>query len=244
MKKLFLLAACVSFANPAFAVDKIYDPYVKKGEWEAEYFGHRSIDGDRNKDNAQGHEVSVGYGVTDYWKTEFYGIWDREPGNGGTKFDAVEWENIFQLTGKGEYWLDAGASLAYEWTPESDHADAVEARLLLAKDWGKTHHVLNLMAEKDVGAGPKDGLGAALLWSSRYRYSRYFQPGFEVQLESGDIEHDDVSFNDHEQYAGPVAYGKLPIGEGLGYRAGYLFGLTDDSADGQALLQLEYELEF
>lgn len=242
MKRLAFLLAFSTLSTPAFAVDKIYDPYVSKGEWEIEYFGHRSVDDRSAKDNAQGHEISLGYGVNDWWKTELYGIWEREPGN-GTSFDAVEWENIFQLTKKGEYWLDAGASLAYEWTPESNDADAIEARLILAKDWGATHHVMNLVLEKEVGSGPKDELESALLWSSRYRLSPYFQPGFELQLETGEL-NDDISFEDNEQYLGPVAYGNIPLGEGIHYRAGYLFGLTHDASDGQAIFELEYELEF
>lgn len=247
--KRFLLATAVSMvAYPAFAIDKIYAPYVKKGEWEVEYFGHRSVDNDGSKDNAQGHELSVGYGVTNWWKTELYGIWEKEPDE-NIDFDAVEWENIFQFTKKGEYWLDAGASLAYEWTPDDGHADAVETRLLLAKDVGPTSHILNLIAEKEVGDGAHASVEGGLLWSSRYRYSPYFEPGFEIQSEFGELKHTG-NFDDQEHYIGPVAYGVIPFEhegnhiEGVHYRAGYLFGASDAAADGQFVLQLEYELEF
>lgn len=69
MKRILLGVVCATVATPAFAVDKLYSPYVEKGEWEVEYYLDRSVDGDAAKDNVQGHEFSLGYGVNDWWKT-------------------------------------------------------------------------------------------------------------------------------------------------------------------------------
>lgn len=241
---LVLLGASVS---PAFAIDKLYSPYVEKGEWEAEYFGTRSFDGNDAKHDAQKHQISIGYGVTDYWKTELYGSFEKAPQDHVT-FDSWEWENIFQFTKPGEYWVDAGGSLAYEWTPSSNIANKVEARLLLAKNTGKFSHLLNLIAEKEVGSGPRDRLEGGFIWSSRYNYNVYFQPGVEINSDFGEFARTGT-FNDQSHYAGPVAYGKLPLpfadeDDGLKYRVGYLFGISDAASDGQAIVQLEYELEF
>ncbi|PZP84620.1 MAG: hypothetical protein DI582_08260 [Azospirillum brasilense] len=248
MKKLALCMLAGMCASPAFAVDKIYMPYVDAGEWELEYFANRSVDDDGALNNAQAHEISLEHGVNDWWQTEVYGIWQKDPGN-NLSFDAVEWENIFELTKPGEYWADMGATIAYEWTPDSDQADALEARLLFAKPIGNTINVLNLAIEKEVGAGTQDDLEAALLWSTRYNYSPYFQPGFEIQSEFGEV-NDPSSFEDQEHYVGPVFYGTIPFEdegdeiEGLEYRVGYLFGASSEASDGQVVLQLEYELDF
>lgn len=248
MKRLILALAAALTAFPAHAIDKIYSPYVDAGEWELEYFGHRSNDSDRSKDNAQTHEFSVEHGVNDWWQTELYGIWSKDAGE-NVDFEAVEWENIFQFTEKGEYWLDTGATLAYEWTPESSEPDTIEARFLVAKDIGETSHVFNLLLEKEVGSGPKESLEAGLFWSSRYNLNPYFQPGFEIQSELGKVS-DAGEFDTQEHYIGPVAYGTIPFEmegnkiEGLQYRAGYLFGFSNGASTGQAVLQLEYELEF
>lgn len=248
MKKLSVFLLIATAASPAYAVDKIYMPYIEAGEWELEYFGARSSDSDAGKNNAQLHELSIEHGVNDWWQTELYGIWQKEPGD-NISFDAVEWENIFRLTKPGEYWADVGATLAYEWTPDTDQADALEARLLFAKPIGKTQNVLNLVLEKEVSGGPKDSLEAGLLWSTRYDYSPYFQPGFEIQSEFGEV-NDHASFEDQEHYVGPVAYGTIPFEmdeeevEGLQYRIGYLFGASHAASAGQTVLQLEYELDF
>lgn len=248
-RRLIALAGlCALNANPALAVDKLYSPYVSKGEWEVEYFGAKSVDGNDTKDNAQKHQFSVGYGVTDYWKTEVYANFEKAPQDNLT-FDSWEWENIFQFTKKGEYFVDMGGSLAYEYTPQSDIADKIEARLLFAKDIGQTSHVLNLIAEKDVGSGPRERLEGGLIWSSRYRYSEAFQPGFEINSDFGELSRTG-NFDDQKHAVGPVAYGKLPLPfgdeeeEGLGYRIGYLFGVSDAAENGQAIAQLEYEIEF
>lgn len=248
MKRVLLCLASLCAASPAWAVDKIYTPYVSKGEWEVEYFGSRSVDKDNAKDNGQGHEASIGYGVNDWWKTELVGTFEKEP-QSDTDFHSAEWENIFQFTKKGEYWVDSGALLTYEWTPESGEADHIEAKLLFAKDVGKTFHILNLTGEKEVGDGQSGSVQGGLTWSSRYRLTPFFEPGFEVHSEFGEL-NDAGSLDDHEQYIGPVAYGTIPLEmegddiEGIGYRAGYLFGLSNAASDGQMVLQLEYELEF
>lgn len=243
-----VLISAVSFgANSAYAAERLYYPYVTKGELEVEYFGSRSVDSDSTKDNEQKQQFSVGYGVNDWWKTEFYGKFEKEPGENLT-FDEWEWENIFQLTQHGEYWLDVGASFAYEWTPQSNRADTVEARLLLAKDISNTSHVLNVLAEKNVGSGPKEGLEGKLLWSSRYNYSQYFAPGFEIESDFGELK-ETGSFDEQKHYIGPAAYGKIPLhftqrADALKYRIGYLFGVSDAASNGQVIAQLEYELHF
>lgn len=239
-------AAFLSSAS-AFAAERLYYPYVEQGELELEYFGSRSIDSDSTKDNKQKQQFSVGYGVNDWWKTEFYGKFGKEPQDKLT-FDEWEWENIFQLTERGEYWLDLGASLAYEWTPQSNRADTVEARLLLAKDLDKTSHILNILAEKNVGSGPKDGLEGKVLWSSRYNYSRYFEPGFEMSSDFGELKHTG-SFDDQKHSIGPAAYGNIPLrltdrSDSLKYRVGYLFGVSKGAPNGDAIAQLEYEFHF
>jgi hypothetical protein len=104
--------------------------------------------------------------------------------------------------------------------------------------------VLNIIAEKDVGAGPKAALESTVLWSSRYRYDSAFEPGFEISSDFGELKNSG-SFNDQQHYIGPAAYGKVPLGGGAGkfkYRVGYLFGVSDAASSGQAVAQMEYEM--
>lgn len=235
-------------ANSAFAADKLYSPYVTPGELELEYFGSRSFDDSSSKNNEQKQQFAVAYGVTDYWKTELYAKFEKEAQD-RLRFEEWEWENIFQLTEQGEYWVDVGAALAYEWTPQADRKDTAEARLLFAKDIGKTFHLLNLKASKKVGSGNNnERLKGKVLWSSRYSYDRYFEPGFEIESDFGQLSRTG-GFEDQKHYIGPAAYGKIPLNftdraDGLKYRVGYLFGVSNAADDGQAIAQLEYEIHF
>jgi hypothetical protein len=243
MKRILLGVLCATVATPALAVDKLYSPYVEKGEWEVEYYFDRSVDSDPAKDNVQGHEFSLGYGVNDWWKTEVVATAEKLPTE-NVKFGALEWENVFQLTRKGEYWLDIGALVTYKWTPESRDVDALETKLLLSKEIGRTYHLANLTLEKDIGPGAGTVQGG-LAMSSRYRWNPYFEPGVELHSEFGELNHTG-SLSSHEHYLGPVAYGTIPLEhegkeiEGVKYRAGYLWGISRAASDGQIVLQVEY----
>lgn len=240
-----LIGSMASF--PAHAIGKLYSPYVEKGEWELEYFGTRSVDGESGKNNEQQHQFSVGYAVNDWWHVEVYRKYAKEP-QAKTKFDQYELENIFQLTEQGEYWLDVGGYFAYEYTPQHSRTDTVETKLILEKDIGRFLNILDINLEKDIGSGPKAGFEPGFLWSSRYNYSKYFDPGFEISSSFNEINRTG-SYNAQQHYIGPVAYGKIPLHitgqyDAVKYRMGYLFGVSTAANDGEAVAQIEYEIHF
>lgn len=81
----------LSFTTSALAglADYVYTPLVQEGERESVW------------------SLGLGYGVTNWWFTEFYAKWHKEPGEQNS-FDAWEWENKFQLTETGKYPVDVG----------------------------------------------------------------------------------------------------------------------------------------
>ena len=53
--------------------------------------------------------TEFGYGVNNWWHTELELETGRDPGPGNhLKFDQITWENIFQFTERGQYWVDSG----------------------------------------------------------------------------------------------------------------------------------------
>lgn len=242
-----LIATALLCNSAAHAADKISEPYVTPDKLGIEYFGSRTVDDSRKKDDKQKQQFAVTYGMNDFWKTGLYGKFAKDAGDNLT-FDAWEWKNTFQLTRCGEYWFDVGMSAAYEWTPQSNHADILEARLLIAKDLGDTAHVMNINGIKQVGSGNPRGLEGKILWSSRYKYISEFEPGFEIESSFGELKHMG-SFDSQKHYAGPAAYGtiSLPLAEHAGklhYRAAYLLGASNAAEDGQAIVHLVYGLPF
>lgn len=228
-------------AQPAFALDKIYSPVVNKGEVEIEYSGSHSFDAQHSKDNIQGHELEVEYGVTDYWMPGVSFQYEKQPDE-TAKITTFELESRFQFFPQGENWLDSGLLLAYGFSNlRHTDADTLEAKLLLQKDIGKFTSLANIGLERQVGDHASGGPGYAVLWNNRYRYSEYFQPGIELQSDLGDnrnLSH----FKSQSHYVGPAVYGKIV--PGLKYEAAWLAGVSDAASGSAARLLLEYEMFF
>ncbi len=224
----------------AHAGKKVYTPYVVQGELEVEMKSEVAIDDDSDVSGEQEHEFAIGYGVNDFWKTELE-IEFEKSGEHGSDFEseALEWENIIQLTQPGEYWLDAGLYGAYEQNLQSG-PNEFKAKLLLAKDIGKTSHALNISFTKEVGYDA-EGLEGGFAWSSRYRFKPWLEPGVEWYSEFGELK-DTGAFDEQQHSAGPVVYGVL--GKNFKYDIGYLVGLSDESPDGDIKANLEYEWHF
>lgn len=235
-----MLLSLMGFSQEAFATKKVYSPIVEGGELEFEWRGSYDFDSRSSKDGAQKQKYAVGYGITDWWFTELYGEIEKEAGQNEFDFTAIEWENRFQMTEQGRYWVDAGLYFAYETTVQNKTADKIEGKILLEKSFTDFTHTANIILEKQVGGGSDEETEAGLAWSSRYRFEEYFEPGFEWHSNFGEIkEHKPYDKQKHQ--AGPVFYGKVgPVK----YDIGYLFGITDSAPEGVIKWILEYEKHF
>ena len=236
---LAAISTCLIPAQ-AHATKKVYAPYVEQGELELEYRGGYDIDDDNDVDGAWKQKVGVGYGVNSFWFTEVYGEVEKEGENGAdSEFSAIEWENKFQLTQRGQYWLDLGLLTELEYNTAGG-ADKAEVAILLAKDTGKFTHLANLVAERQFGEDSEDATEFGASWSSRYRYNAAFEPGFEIHSEFGRLD-DGSSFSEEDHRIGPVFYGKIGS---VKYDVGYLVGVSNGAPDGMVKALLEYEWSF
>ena len=95
--------------------DTIYSPRVEQGEWELEYKGRYFYDRESDEHRQSQSKFALGYGPTSWWWTELYAEYEHTPGNGGG-WSAFEWENRFQFTEPGQYWVDVGALVELERT--------------------------------------------------------------------------------------------------------------------------------
>ncbi len=228
----------------AWATKKVYSPYVEKDEVELEARGSINFDDRQDEDGIQKQKYALGYGVTDRWFTEVYGEVKKEYNDDSEDLDfsftEVEWENKFQLTDKGQYPADLGFLLEYAISAEDKHADKLEWSVLLSKELGKTEHYANFKFEHEVGGGHADKTEGGFAWSSRYRLSKHFEPGFEYHADFGGL-NDGRNFQEQNHQAGPVFYGAL--GD-FHYDLGYLLGVSKTAFDGALKWILEYEHSF
>jgi hypothetical protein len=236
----------VTPSNEAHASHKVYSPHVEKGELELEYRGHLNRDNQSSLHGKRKDIYEIGYGITDWWFSSVFAEYEKEPDEGEPyQHEASAWENIFQLTEPGKYWLDAGFYVEYEFPSESSKADKLELKVLLEKQVQRWVHTLNLTAEREVGGGALDVIEYSYQWRTKYSYKPTFEPG--VELYGGLGTSDDFATTGSQSIQlGPVFSGafKLASKTKFVYEAGYLFGLNDSSPDNTLKWTLELETRF
>ena len=234
-------AAVLSTLQPmrAEAAHTVYSPVVEEGELAVELRGHHDFDARDERDGAQQFKLDLEYTPSAIWRTELLGEWEKEPG-GSLEATEVAWENIFQLTPQGKYWMDFGVLAEYAHSLEDDGDDALELGLLGEKQFSRTVLTANLLFEREFDDGASTGMEYAARY--RWRVSESFEPGIELYGEFGDWG-DNGSLDDHEHQLGPSMLGRIHAGghAAFRYEAALLLGLTGDSPDSTLRLQLEYE---
>jgi FTR1 family protein len=222
----------------------VRSPLVDYLEVELEHNGAYSHDRDPAKNHAQSYTNAIGYGLTPWWLTEIEGEWGADPGR-NLAYGATTWENRFQLTEQGKYWIDLGAFAEYSHSPSRIGPDSVEFGPLAQIEQGELLHTLNLFAARDLGHGSAGVWSLLFAAQTRWRLNHYFEPGVEAYGTIGDVTvPGEIHNQDHR--AGPVVvgYSYLFGTTKLRYEAGYLFGLTTPTPTGTVRWRLELETHF
>lgn len=235
LRKVIVSIALLAAATSAQADDFIvYSPYVTATQSEVEFRGFRVADARADMGGGAASELSISYGVNDWWKPELYlARYEKEPGTGG-HLVGYEFENTFQLTAQGEYWADIGFLASYEHNTLAGSRDAVEFGPLIAKQVGRFAHTINLIWEKQVGSGASGKYALRYSYSGTYAVSAAFRPGMEVYLRPGD----------HAYQAGPIVAGEWHVpgtSSNLEYRVGVVLGVNAAAPRKTWLAQVEYE---
>lgn len=230
---------------PAQADHKVYSPIIEEGVLEFEARGHRTLDSSTDKNDQQTHKYAIAYGVNSWWYTELFGKLNKEP-QANLRYDATAWENIFQLTPQGKYWVDVGIYTEYSRSASRGQPDELEFKLLLEKDVQPLVLTANLIFNRNIGRNAGKGVGFEYAVRANYPWKREIQFGLEAFGEPGRLTgFDAVSAQQH--IIGPVISGKFNIDRIPGifnYNVGYLVGLTPGSPKGTAKWGLEYEIPF
>lgn len=230
------LSAGMAHAGPA---DYVYMPGVEYGEREIDF--KAGSDRDRGKEEKTAASIGFGWGVKEWWFTELYVKYDRERGE-NFRYDAVEWENKFQLTETGKYPIDLGLLVEIERPRDHDEGWEVKLGALAQKDIGKVQVNLNLLAERHFDAAEKSETELGYQWQLKYRLLPTFEYGLQGFGEVGKW-NDWEKSDEQEHKAGPAIFGKLPVGnhQAIKYNAAYLIGMTKATPDHTLRMQMEYE---
>ena len=214
----------------------VYSPYVYQGQTEVEAYGFASRDGRPNLNGTAGYNISVAHAMTSWWKPEVYvGEFNRFPGS-NTFFSGYEFENTFQLTDVGEYWADIGFLASYAYVRQPGQPAQAEFGPLLEKHTGHIYQRLNLIWEKQIGAGASGQYMFRAAYSASYRFNvgrSTLAPGLEAYYRPAD--------NAHQ--IGPMLSGEFyPEGRSeLEWRIGVVYGVNAGAPVRTLLGRIEYE---
>jgi hypothetical protein len=241
--------AGLTHQSPAAASElKVHSPSVELGEFNFEWNGLATIDREGSPHDAQRTQTfELGYGVLPFWRPEIE--FERETMDGRGKWSSITFENTFQLTQAGKYFVDAGLFAAYSQSLLADEPSAVTVGPILRKALDlfglDTRHTLNLFLDREIGHDSRDGIGFAGAWQSVWRASPLFAPGFEAYSFIDDLAHAG-RFNAQYHSLGPVIVGAGEFGRfgALRYEIGYQFGLSSGAPRGAVRWKLEYEITF
>ena len=219
--------------------DYVFTPQVMKGEREIDFkMGTAKSDG-RSSDSAA--SVGFGYGVSERWFTEIYAKYKRGSGE-GTHYDAVEWENKFQLTETGRYPVDLGLVLEIERPKEHDEGWEVKWGPLFQSQVGRTQLNTNILFERSFDSAERSETEMLYQWQAKYLWISKLDFGLQGFGEVGKWnDWDPASRQSHRM--GPAIFGKYLLGgrKEIEYNAAWLFGVSNAAPDNNFRLQVEYE---
>ena len=233
---LSLCHPSIGHADPAA---KVVLPTVVQGELEFELLGGvqwwPNHDGDRERQFIG----ELGYGLTDWWKTEI-GVGTTRFPSQSYRLDEVEWENVFALTEPGEYALDVAlfAELARDY---GAGRNAINIGPMLQTELGPVQANLNVLFERELGAAQEPGALIDYQWQLKWRGHPVFEPGlqgFGTLGRTNDFGHLT------ENRIGPAFFGQIVTSprHKLKYDGAVLFGLTNNTANTTVRFQIEYEM--
>lgn len=234
---IFLPLAPAANAGPA---DYIYYPIVEQGEKEIDYkFGTaKARDGSRESATSLG----LGYGVNSFWFTEVYVKAKRETPD-GWRYDAIEWENKFQLTETGKYPVDVGFLIEIE--RPRDRTEGYELRFGPLFQTELTPSVVanvNLLFGKNYRSVTPSPMQLDYQWQLRYRWKPEFEVGAQGFGSLGPW-HDWLPGAQQEHKLGPAVFGKVRLDgrSAIKYNAAWLIGANSNTPRNTLRLQAEYE---
>jgi len=240
MRLLAVLAVCASTAGVAVAgpADYVFMPAVTYAEREIDF--KYGADGKRHEPSEQAASLGFGYGATDWWFTEFYVKGEREGAH--SRFDAVEFENKFQLTEAGRYPVDVGFIAEFELAHDRSEGNEFRFGPLLQTELDRWQFNFNPLFTNISRAVEGNGTFFGYQWQVKYRWKQLLEFGAQGFGDMGHWNHLDPS-GEQSHRLGPALFGKYNLGGGqaIVWNSAVLFGITHASPDWNFRTQVELE---
>ena len=239
---LLSATACLTYGTTALAgpADYVYTPNVEQGEREIDFKLGSAKARDGTRESAT--SIGFGYGVNAWWFTELYAKVKRETPE-RWRFDAIEWENKFQLTETGKYPVDLGVLVELE-RPQ-DRSEGWELRfgpLFQAELTPSIVGNVNLLFGRHYRSETPSPMSMDYQWQLRYRLKPEFEVGAQGFGSLGPWR-DWLLSSQQEHKAGPAIFGKVKLAgrQAIKYNAAWLVGANSNTPRNTLRLQTEFE---
>lgn len=193
---------------------------MPKGESEIEYYlTHKATDFHKyDQKNTWEHQVEYEYGLTDRWDIALYQKWlqTNSKTNDRSEYTGTKLRTRYRIGEKGMYPLDTLLYLEYIRPDDSDSAEILEGKLILAKDFDKFNIAYNQILK--VGINDKGGNENEYALGFNYEYNPRLKIGIETT----------GNYTEDKYYLGPTI---SLAGKKLWAGLGALRGLNDRSDD-------------
>ncbi len=232
------VSAPVAGAALAGPADYVFVPAVEYGERELDF--KYGVATKKDEPSLQAASLGFGYGLREWWFTEFYLKAERE--GAASRFDAVEFENKFQLTETGRYPIDVGFITELEFPHERSEGNEFRFGPLFQTEVDRVQLNFNPLLTNISRAVEDNGTFLGYQWQVKYRLAPAFEFGAQGFGETGRWNHMQPG-REQEHRLGPAAFGRIPLGgrQDIVWNAALLFGVTQASPDTNFRLQVEYE---
>jgi len=250
---ILILSLSVSAKDEAWADFKVWTPDVNEGELAVEHVGDAGFDPNADRSGERSYTAEVEYGITSWWQSELEFEFNRDPGPGQhLQFNQITSENLFQLTERGEYWLDAGFFAEYGHGMLANSPNETTFGPVLRKDFWGTSNSINLFIQKELGTGASShpiflyALESRIdAWETSIGRGIVVEPGVQYYGQPGPIRNFQP-WNQQDQRKGPQLFGKIfDLGPGtLEWNGGVLLGLTSAVPRVTIRWQAEYEIHY
>jgi len=223
----FAIASVCLFLSTAAVADPddiVFSTYSDDGERQIDF--HIGAIRQSGQATQSASTIGFGYGLTDYWFSEFYVGWARS-GSDNTEFDSAALQNTFRLT-NGQYPIDVGLYTEIEYEADRTQGYQVTVGPLFQGDIGLTRWNFNLLFQRNYLADFSNTMQLGYQWQVKHHWNFPVDFGLQGFGDVGTWNH----WAPHDQQShrlGPALFGSIHLGEEreLKYNAGLLFDVSD-----------------
>jgi hypothetical protein len=222
-----VLALLLATTSSAATAKDISGPHVTAGQSRIKNTGFYAFNDEDNSRLSNSTEYS--YGLTDRIMFKIEGDWSKGFGD-RMRYSGTELKAQYELFQPGEAWIDTALELGYSFAADPDRADEASAEILLQKEYLRMRHRANIEFAQEVGEFNEGSTTWSFDWQSLYRVTPNLLAGIEYYGNLGEVEDVFGNVSDEEHLIGPVISYDIPKTP-ISMDVGYLFGITDESAD-------------